>query len=293
MLRFPHPRSGRRRTASACCVRVDLNVPMENGKITDATRIERVAPTITRDRRQGRQGHPAGAFRPAEGTRSEGVAEAGRGARSRTSSSGRSPSPTIASARRPRAAVAAMKHGDVLLLENTRFHKGEEKNDPAFVDDARQARRHLRQRRLLGRASRARLDRRARATSFRPTPAAPCRPSSRRWTKALEAPQRPVIAIVGGAKVSTKLDLLENLITKVQALVIGGAMANTFLHAQGSTSASRSPRRTWPTPRGASSPRPRTPAARSSCRWTRSWRSTSRPTRPRTPTASMRCRPTA
>ena len=64
-------------------------------------------------------------------------------------------------------------------------------------------------------------------------PAAPCRPSSRRWTKALGKPQRPVVAIVGGAKVSTKLDLLENLITKVDALVIGGAMANTFLHAQG------------------------------------------------------------
>ena len=65
-------------------------------------------------------------------------------------------------------------------------------------------------------------------------PAAPCRPSSTRWTKALgHADQRPVIAIIGGAKVSTKIDLLENLVTKVDALVIGGGMANTFLHAQG------------------------------------------------------------
>ena len=64
-------------------------------------------------------------------------------------------------------------------------------------------------------------------------PAAPCRPSSKRSTKALGTPKRPVVAIVGGAKVSTKLDLLENLITKVEGLVIGGAMANTFLHAQG------------------------------------------------------------
>ena len=64
-------------------------------------------------------------------------------------------------------------------------------------------------------------------------PAAPCRPSSRRWRRALEAPARPVAAIVGGAKVSTKLDLLENLVAKVDALVIGGGMANTFLHAQG------------------------------------------------------------
>ena len=64
-------------------------------------------------------------------------------------------------------------------------------------------------------------------------PAAPCRPSSTRWARRWKRPTKPVIAIVGGAKVSTKIDLLENLVTKVDALVIGGGMANTFLHAQG------------------------------------------------------------
>ena len=125
-----------------------------------------------------------------------------------------------------------MKPGDVLLLENTRFHKGEEKNDPAFVaelaklgdlwvNDAFSAahRAHASTEGLghelpayAGRTMQAELD---------------------ALSKALEAPKRPVVAIVGGAKVSTKLELLENLISKVQGLVIGGAMANTFLHAQG------------------------------------------------------------
>src|SRR5215218_3119039 len=125
-----------------------------------------------------------------------------------------------------------MQPGDILCLENTRFHKGEEKNDKAFVaelaklgdlwvNDAFSAahRAHASTEGLghvlpayAGRTMQAELD---------------------ALTKALEAPQRPVAAIVGGAKISTKLELLENLIAKVQALVIGGAMANTFLSAQG------------------------------------------------------------
>ncbi len=125
-----------------------------------------------------------------------------------------------------------MKDGDILCLENTRFHKEEEKNDPAFVaelaklgdiwvNDAFSAahRAHASTEGLghklpayAGRTMQAELD---------------------ALGKALEAPTKPVIAIVGGAKVSTKIDLLENLVTKVDALVIGGGMANTFLHAQG------------------------------------------------------------
>jgi phosphoglycerate kinase len=129
-------------------------------------------------------------------------------------------------------AVAAMKPGDVLCLENTRFHKEEEKNDPAFVaalarlgdlwvNDAFSAahRAHATTEGLghklpayAGRTMQAELD---------------------ALTRALEAPERPVAAIVGGAKISTKLDLLGNLIAKVDVLIIGGAMANTFLAAQG------------------------------------------------------------
>ena len=129
-------------------------------------------------------------------------------------------------------AVAAMKDGDILCLENTRFHKEEEKNDPAFVaelaklgdiwvNDAFSAahRAHASTEGLghklpayAGRTMQAELD---------------------ALGKALEHPTKPVIAIIGGAKVSTKIDLLENLVRKVDALVIGGGMANTFLHAQG------------------------------------------------------------
>ncbi len=125
-----------------------------------------------------------------------------------------------------------MKDGDILVLENTRFHKGEERNDPAFVEalaklgdlwvnDAFSAahRAHASTEGLghklpayAGRTMQAELD---------------------ALGKALEHPKKPVIAIVGGAKVSTKLELLENLVAKVDALVIGGAMANTFLLAQG------------------------------------------------------------
>jgi phosphoglycerate kinase len=128
--------------------------------------------------------------------------------------------------------VDALKGGDILVLENTRFHKEEERNEPAFVEklaslgdiyvnDAFSAahRAHASTEGLghrlpayAGRTMQAELD---------------------ALSKALVAPAKPVIAIVGGAKVSTKLDLLENLVGRVDALVIGGGMANTFLHAQG------------------------------------------------------------
>ena len=129
--------------------------------------------------------------------------------------------------------MAELADGDILLLENTRFHKGEEKNDPAFTEAAR----------------------RPMATSSSTTPSRPpiapmprprawrtcCPPIAGRTMQAeLEAlekglgnPARPVVAIVGGAKVSTKIDLLMNLVKKVDALVIGGGMANTFLAARG------------------------------------------------------------
>jgi phosphoglycerate kinase len=212
-------------------LRVDLNVPMDGGKVTDATRIERVAPTIAEIADKGGKvillahfGRPKGpdpkdSLKPIAAAvshavkRHVGFAEDCIGEKAE-------------------AAVAAMKNGDILLLENTRFHKGEEKNDPAFVaelaklgdlwvNDAFSAahRAHASTEGLghklpayAGRTMQAELD---------------------ALSKALEAPKKPVIAIVGGAKVSTKLELLENLIAKVEALVIGGAMANTFLHAQG------------------------------------------------------------
>jgi phosphoglycerate kinase len=212
-------------------VRVDLNVPMENGRVTDATRIERVLPTIQEIAEKGGRvillahfGRPKGRD-PKESLRP--VAEA-------VSLHLKKPvgfaDDCIGEA--AEKAVSALKDGDVLLLENTRFHAGEEKNDKAFVaelaklgdlyvNDAFSAahRAHATTEGLAhvlpayaGRSMQAELD---------------------ALTKGLEAPARPVVAIVGGAKVSTKIDLLENLVTKVDALVIGGGMANTFLHATG------------------------------------------------------------
>jgi phosphoglycerate kinase len=212
-------------------LRVDLNVPMENGKVTDTTRIERVGPTITEIADKGGRvillahfGRPKGPD-PKESLKPV-AAEVARVI-------GRK----VAFAEdcvgdKAEAAVAALKPGEILCLENTRFHKGEEKNDPAFVEalarlgdlwvnDAFSAahRAHASTEGLghklpayAGRTMQAELD---------------------ALGKALEAPQRPVAAIVGGAKVSTKLDLLGNLVAKVNVLLIGGGMANTFLLALG------------------------------------------------------------
>ena len=212
-------------------VRVDLNVPMENGKITDATRIARIAPTIAEISGKGGKvillahfGRPKGrdpkeSLKPVAaevahvikqpvGFADDCVGEAAE------------------------KAVAAMKNGDVLLLENTRFHKEEEKNDPAFVAKLAKLG-DLYVNDAFSAAHRAHASTEGLAHALPAYAGRTMQAELEALGKALDAPQRPVIALVGGAKVSTKLDLLENLITQVQALVIGGAMANTFLHAQG------------------------------------------------------------
>ena len=144
---------------------------MENGKVTDATRIERSRADHHRDRRQGRQGDPARAFRPAEGTAIPKESLKPVAAAVAQRQAGRSPSPTTASATKAEAAVAAMKPGDILLSGEHPLpqRRGEERS--GVRRRARQARRPLGQRRLLGRAPRARLDRRA-----RPQAARLCRP---------------------------------------------------------------------------------------------------------------------
>jgi len=213
-------------------LRADLNLPVRDGRITDLTRIERLAPTIRELSQKSARvvvcshfDRPKGLRVPEMSLKPMAVALA--------ETLGR----TVGFADdcigpEAEAAVAAMANGDVLLLENTRFHKGEEKNDPAmsaalarladaFVNDAFSAahRAHASTEgvaRLLpsyaGRLMQAELE---------------------ALDRALLNPARPVMAIVGGAKVSTKLDLLGNLSSKVDVLVIGGAMANTFLAAQG------------------------------------------------------------
>jgi len=212
-------------------VRVDLNVPMENGKVTDATRIERVVPTITEIAGKGGKvillahfGRPKGRD-PKESLKPV-AAEVAHILKKPVAFA----DDCVGEA--AEKAVAAMKNGDILLLENTRFHKEEEKNDPAFVTQlARLGDVYVND--AFSAAHRAHASTEGLAHKLPAYAGRTMQAELEALAKALERPQRPVIAIVGGAKVSTKLDLLENLISKVQALVIGGAMANTFLHAQG------------------------------------------------------------
>lgn len=212
-------------------LRVDLNVPMENGAVTDATRIERVEPTITEIADKGGKvillahfGRPKGPD-PKESLRP--VARAVERVIHRPVSFAED-----CIGEKAQAAIAAMKPGDILCLENTRFHKGEEKNDPAFVEALAKLG-DLWVNDAFSAAHRAHASTEGLGHKLPAYAGRTMQAELGALSKALEVPEKPVIAIVGGAKVSTKLELLENLIGRVQGLVIGGAMANTFLHAQG------------------------------------------------------------
>jgi phosphoglycerate kinase len=212
-------------------LRVDLNVPIQNGMVSDATRIERMAPTIIDIADRGGMvillshlGRPNG---PDPKDSLAPIAAA-------TARILRRPVAFVDDCIGPKAEAAAkaMQPGDILCLENTRFHPGEEKNDPAFA------------------AALARLgdiwvndafsvSHRAHASTeglghILPAYAGPAMEAElAAFSRVLDAPRRPLAAIVGGAKVSTKLALLANLIPRVNVLIIGGGMANTFLAAQG------------------------------------------------------------
>jgi len=213
--------------------RVDLNVPYENGVVTDDTRIRAVLPTIREIADKGGKVILLAHFgRPKDGP------EAKYSLRQLVAPLaerlGR-PVAFVEDCIGPKAAeaVAALQNGDVLLLENTRFHKGEEKNDPAFVAELAKLG-DLFVNDAFATAHRAHASTEGLAHVL-PAVAGRC---MQREIEALEAalskPQHPVIAVVGGAKVSSKIDLLENLVSKVDILVIGGGMANTFLAAKGS-----------------------------------------------------------
>jgi phosphoglycerate kinase len=209
-------------------VRADLNVPMQDGQVSDTLRIDRQAPTIRELAEKGARvvvlshfDRPKGKVVPSMSLKPIAAPLAKAVGR-----------PVAFSDDYSKSAVAKLKDGEVLLLENTRFHPGEEKNDPEFakqvaalgdifVNDAFSA------------AHRAHATTEAIAHLL---PSAAGRSMEQELThlgKALGDPQRPVMAVVGGAKVSTKIALLENLVKRVETLVIGGAMANTFLLAEG------------------------------------------------------------
>jgi len=195
-------------------VRVDFNVPMESGEVTDATRIERAAPTIREIADKGGK------------VILEPVAVAAEGVIGRPVAFAADCIGEIAE-----KAIAAMRPGDILCLENTRFHAGEAKNDPAFVAAlARLGDIYVND--AFSAAHRANASTEGLAHKLPACAGRAMQAELEALEKALHAPQRPVAAIVGGAKISTKLDLLGNLLTKVETLIVGGGMANTFLAAQ-------------------------------------------------------------
>ncbi|HEX3413088.1 MAG TPA: phosphoglycerate kinase [Stellaceae bacterium] len=214
-------------------LRADLNVPVKDGVVTDATRIERLAPTIEALIGKGAKvvvmshfGRPKGkpdaalSLRPLVGPLEEAIG--GRHVAFAADCIGEE----------AKRVVAALESGQVALLENLRFHKGEEANSPDFahalaelgdvyVDDAFSA------------AHRAHASIEALAHLLPAAAGKLMEAELNALSAALDTPARPVLALIGGAKVSTKLDLLRFIIGKVDVLAIGGAMANTLLLAQG------------------------------------------------------------
>lgn len=212
-------------------VRADLNVPIKNGRVTDATRVERVLPGLKALADRGAKvivishfGRPKGvdpdlSLRPVATTLAE---QLGRPVKFADDCVG-APAEAV---------VQSLNNGDIAVLENLRFHKGEEKNDPefaaalamlgdVFVGDA------------FSCAHRAHASTEG-LTHHLPSYAGPLLMEEINALRtALEKPQRPTAAVVGGAKVSTKIPVLKNLVAKVDKLIIGGGMANTFLQAAG------------------------------------------------------------
>ena len=219
-------------TGQRVLTRVDLNVPMEHGKITDATRIERILPTLREITQKGGKLILLAHFgRPKGGPDAENslapVAKALAGHLGQ-------PVAFASDCIGPAAAdaIAKMHDGDVLLLENTRFHKGEEKNDPVFVAElAKLGDIYVND--AFSAAHRAHASTEGLAHQLPAFAGRAMQAELEALGKALDKPEHPVAAVVGGAKVSSKLDLLGNLVKKVELLIIGGGMANTFLAAQG------------------------------------------------------------
>ncbi len=212
--------------------RVDINVPMQDGQVTDATRIEKITPTVRDILAAGGTPILLAHFGRPKGERVDGMSL--RHLVPALEHHLSAPVLFVADCVGPAAAAAigAAQQGQVVLLENTRFHKAEEKNDADFADqlaalgdvycnDAFSAAHRAH-------ASTEGVARRLPAFAGRLMQA-----ELSALEAALATPKRPVVAVVGGAKVSTKLELLGNLVAKVDYLVIGGGMANTFLAAQG------------------------------------------------------------
>ena len=219
-------------TGKRALVRVDFNVPIQDGAISDDTRLRAALPTIAKLRAGGAKVILLAHFDRPKGKRVPAMSLAPITA------------PLSALIGAPvafaddcvgpdaAAAVAAMHNGDVLLLENVRFHPGEEKNDPVFAAELA-ANGDLYVNDAFSAAHRAHASTEALAHILPAYAGEAMRRELDALDLALGKPERPVLGVVGGSKVSTKLDLLSHLVTKLDRLAIGGGMANTFLFAQG------------------------------------------------------------
>ena len=213
-------------------LRADLNVPMQGGKVADPTRIERLLPTIRELMRKGARvvvishfDRPKGKVVPSMSLRP--LAEAlGKSLGRPVAFAGDCVGPAAASA------VNALADGGVALLENLRFHAEEEANDPGFAEKLA-ALGDLYVNDAFSCAHRAHASTAAIAQLLPAAAGRLMQEELEHLARALENPARPVIALVGGAKISTKLDLLGNLTARVDKLAVGGGMANTFLNAMG------------------------------------------------------------
>jgi phosphoglycerate kinase len=214
-------------------VRADLNVPAANGVVTDATRLERIVPGLADLASRGAKVIVVSHFgRPKAGPEAE-FSLAPVAAKLAELMGGRSigfvPDCIGETAA---AGVAALANGDIVVLENLRFHKGEEKNDPGFVS-ALAAHGDIYVNDAFSCAHRAHASTEGLAHVL-PAYAGPLMMEEiNAIRRATETGQRPIAAVVGGAKVSTKIEVLTNLAAKVDTLIIGGGMANTFLQALG------------------------------------------------------------
>mgnify|MGYP000853462891 CR=1 FL=1 len=212
--------------------RVDINVPMKDGVITDHTRIEKIVPTITDILAQGGMPILLAHYGRPKGTRHDDMSL--RHLRDALEHHINAPVTFVAETVGPAAtaAVATMQQGQVLLLENTRFQAAEEANDPTFSAELA-ALGDIYCNDAFSAAHRAHASTEGIARLLPSCAGRLMQAELSALEAALGTPKRPVVAIVGGAKVSTKLELLGNLVGKVDHLVIGGGMANTFLAAQG------------------------------------------------------------
>jgi phosphoglycerate kinase len=213
-------------------LRADLNVPVRDGKITDLTRIERLSPTIRELSRKGARVIVCSHFERPKGKRVPEMSLAPMAAALEQVLGLRVLFVEDCVGPAAEQAVERLRDGEVLVLENTRYHSAEEKNEPSFAASlARHAEIFVSD--AFSAAHRAHASTEGVARHLPAHAGRLMQAELEALEAALGTPERPVAAVVGGAKVSTKLDLLGNLVRRVDVLVIGGAMANTFLAAQG------------------------------------------------------------